>query len=622
MFDLLVSVLGGRSPRPVPPEAPPTVPFHRCPRLGGIRGVAAARDGAVWVVGEGGILDLGSGNFLPLLEGESGGLTCLAVDPFLALGGPSGIWLLGGGRLFPVEPRERALRLVSTPAAVLALTRDQLGRLHLRGCRAPGERWHEVHRLPGGALDLASDEGGQAFLLEPDGIRPVSFRGPGPGIELPRGCGAPARLAVSRGQLLLADEEERLWLGAWADASWVELEGRGIPGRDRRGLVVSHASGLDRVTLGGDREPDDREAAESGGILRPAGTDLDGVDLAWTPGAVLRSARGRWRPLLQADRIPTSARHFRRTEAGHLWVVDHRGRVFHRHAGGDWTSLQLPEGLHHDGAALGVDGEALVFSAHDPERDWSPGESLFWVAAPRGREVGTVLEGRPRPVPLGFHRGKAVAAVAALGSDLFVGVGSEVLRVRGEEVVCWGEADGLPGEPVLDLATLFDDLWMVSRGSSGPLRFLRGCLDLEQPGAEGPAGQATALAADNESGQLWVAFEDGEKGGVGSLSREGVWISQLRLPGPARSVAAYGGAVVASCRAGLILLESGERLRRTLGVEQGLPDCGYHALGLVPGEILVDTEEGLYRSLLEVRQEPREEASPGAAPPAPERIEV
>jgi hypothetical protein len=205
---------------------------------------------------------------------------------------------------------------------------------------------------------------------------------------------------------------------------------------------------------------------------------------------------------------------------------------------------------------------------------------------------------------------------------VFVGVGSELLRLEGGQVEVWGEGEGFSDGRILALEVLFEDLWLVQEGGSEPLRFLQGSQEFVLPGEGGPAGAAVSLAVDEKAGQLWVGMEDGKRGGMASLSREGVWISQLRLPGPPLGLAAYGGAVVASCSEGLILLEAGERLRRTLGPEQGLPCCAYSSLGLIPGEILVETEMGLYRSLLEGRKSSEEAPREEVQPPVVERIEV
>jgi hypothetical protein len=234
-------------------------------------------------------------------------------------------------------------------------------------------------------------------------------------------------------------------------------------------------------------------------------------------------------------------------------------------------------------------------------------DRLFWIAAPRGEERGTVVSRDPRAVSLGALSGRDVACAEGLAGTVYAGVGARLARNRDGVVDVWGPSEGLPDREVVAMAPLYDDLWVVFAGEAGPRRFAQAVPEPDPVPDFGPAGMATSLTPDEDSGQLWVGFADGTRGGVASVSREGGWITQLRFPAPVVGVAASKGSVLASGAAGLYLLEEGERRRRAFGPDDGLPakDCG--VVAFAGAVALVDTSGGLYQSNPE-RWRPPEQA--------------
>lgn len=610
MFTYLSSVLAGLAPRRAPTAAPPPRLFRRGPVFQRFRDLAVSRDGTTWLAGDAGLLDLGRGALLTLPEGdlEGAGLEHVGGWGFVAAGGPGGLFVVAGGRLSPVEPREAVEALCGTPWGVAAATRDPRGIRHLRFAGGPEEAWHELYRPSGRVRALAPAPGERLWLAGAEGLLEVDPWGRARTLELPAGCREPATLVSLGARLLLGDLAGSCWLREAPGAAWVPL-GEGLPGEGPEGLALGTSGGVVHVGPGGSRRADGRELPPqpAGGTPRPVGVDPEGGALALAEGVLLRGARRRWRPRLLAGLAPPRVGALRRTRAGALWVADLAGRLFHRDPAGVWSALDLPEDLRATGAVLGCDGEALLMPAWDPGRAFRPQESLFWVAPPRGDEAGARVARRPDPVSLGPRTGEPVTAVVALGADVFAGVGGRLVRSRAGAVEVWGPEQGVPGGPVVALETLFDDLWLVPLGARGPLRFAQGTPGPDPVPDDGPRGRATALVADEDSGQLWVGFEDGEKGGAASLSREGRWISQLRLPAPVRGLAAAGGTMAVAAGGGLFLLEEGARQRQALGSGAGLPDGGAGLVALSAGQLLVDTPAGVYLSDLEAWRPPEPE---------------
>lgn len=600
----MLGVLSGLSPRPAgaPVRPSPGGGFRRPEVLGSLDGVAVGPDGRLWAVGAGGLLEVERARFHRWDEP----LRLVAAGSFVAAGGPGGLVVLEADRLVPVLPAEPILGLVATGSGSLVASARSGSRLVLREAGSGLAPWHARAWLPPGSGVLAVD--GDAVLVGTDSglfrvprgtgrVEPIAALGP---------SAAVVGLAHGAGRTLVRLADGSCFAIAPGAGAAERLEGGGEPGLFRDALAVG---GVGRIELvppvpqGLPPLPQELPEGLRHETLVPIGADGRGIPLARTSRALLQASRRAWRPAVTAGMVPTRARELKRTRSGALWAIDPEGGLRHRSPEGTWTSVALPPGLAAEGK-VGIDGEALLLACRAGARETQPGTNLFWVPAPRGDEVGGFAVRVPEPVPLGVFGDATPRAMAALGSTLFAAVGSRILAVRGRQVETWGREQGLPDAPVLDLAALFDDLWALFEGHP-PMRFPGGRGRPEAPVEDGPAGQGTVLAPDEESGQVWVGLTDGARGGVASLSRDGIWITQLRLPGAAVAVSAAQGAVSAATTAGLVLLEDGERIRRIFGVEDGLPSLECRAVGLTGRELWVDAGE--------LRSWTREEApAPGA----------
>lgn len=604
MFDRLISVLGARSPRACAPPPEPRALFARARVVPEVSCAAVDRSGTLWVAGVGGLLEPESGALLRALdpEGQAHDLTWVAAGPFVAAGGPGGLWVLGDSVLMPVPGIQGSSAGAATEDRVFVGVLEGDGRSAVRAAARHDAPWHRVTRLKGRAQAMVAV--GSRVLVSAGGeVLALTASGPRVRVPGPEGRG-PDWMAADQGRLLAAFEGEPredpphlrvldLEAGTWGPA----LEARGWPGPWPGGLAVAGPDGVTPLEGDqlGERLPAFPEALEPAleGTLLPVGRDEVGRGLLVGPRAVLRAARKTWKPLFMAGRVPATAAGFRRTRSGALWVRDGAGALFHRSPVGSWTRVVLPAGWRASDVAMGCDGEALVFLAFEGDDP----RGACWVAAPREEEQGGLVRRAPRVLPLAGRDPRDVGAVAGLGTRLYVGVGSELLRIQGDQVEAWGEAEGLPaGSRVLAAEPLFDDLWVLFEGEPGPRQFGQGAAESEPVARSGPEGRTTCLAGDDDSGQLWVGFEDGGKGGVASLSREGIWITQLRLPGRVKMVAAQGGTMLAATSKGLVLLEEGQRIRRIFTHQDGLDGLDCRAVGLVDDQVWLDCGQGVLRS--------------------------
>lgn len=598
MWSYLAAVLGGLNPRRRSRPAEPPRIFERVPAVQELRSVAVGR-GGVWVASDKGLLDLNRDHLLELpreRDPDGLGLTHLALGRFLVAGGPSGLWVLAGRRLDPVEPSEPVRDMAAWGDGVVALTGAPGSRVRLRRVRGPSGPWHCLWQGPEDVRAVAVYE--DAAWVGGQRLWRVGPRGQAAEQALPEGCPGIEALVVAGDQLLL--QGGGTWRYLPAEGRWDRCESEGSPGPFAGQAAVGSSAGV--TVLGGKTvvAPPDG----SGEPLRPVGQSPDGGGLALTSTRLLRAGVRKWRPVLEAGREPGGLVAARATRGGALWCRDRGGAIFYRDPAGEWSRLRLPESFRVLPGAFGVDGEALLVSG----RAGTDGDDrLFWVGAPRGEERGTLVEREPRPVSLGPLSGRDVACAEGLAGAVYAGVGARLVRSRDGVVDVWGPGEGLPDRELVALAPLYDDLWVVFAGEGGPRRFGQAVPEPDPVPESGPAGMAVSVTPDEDSGQLWVGFADGARGGVASVSREGHWITQLRFPAPVVGVAAAKGSVLASGSAGLYLLEEGERRRRAFGPEDGLPerDCGVVAFA---GPVaLVDTAGGLYQSNPE-RWRPPEEA--------------
>lgn len=600
MWSYLAAVLGGLNPRRRARPADPPRIFERVPAIQELRDVAVGA-GGMWVACDKGLLDLTRGVLLELprdRDPEGRGLTHLALGRFLVAGGASGLWVLAGRGLDPVEPAEPVRGLAAWGGGVAALTGAPGHPARLRRVLGPSGPWHQLWEGPETARALAVDDQGTAWVGG-ERLWRVGPRGQAAVVDLPAGCPGVEALAAVAGSLLLRGGGT--WIRARGEASWRAVDPAGMPGVFEGAAAVGTAEGVTVVAGRTVAAPPGR-ALET---LRPSGEAPEGGGLALTSTRLMRAGRRKWRPLLEVGREPGALAAARATRGGGLWCRDRAGELFHRDPTGEWTRVLLPEGFRVQPGAFGVDGEALLVSGRWPEE--AGDDRLFWVAAPRGEERGTLVERRPRPVSMGALSGRDVACAEGLAGAVYAGVGSRLVRSRDEVVDVWGPSEGLPDAELVALAPLYDDLWVVFAGEGGPRRFAQAVPQPDPVPESGPAGLALSLTPDEDSGQLWVGFADGERGGVASVSREGTWITQLRFPAPVVGVAAARGSVLASGAAGLYLLEEGERRRRAFGLDDGLPGRACGVVAFAGSVALVDTEAGLYQSNPE-RWKPPEQA--------------
>lgn len=608
MWSYLAAVLGGLNPRRrARPAEPPRI-FQRVPAVQHLRAVVVG-PGGVWVACDKGLLDLNRDHLLELpldRDPEGAGLTHLAQGRFLVAGGPSGLWVLAGRRLDPVEPGEAVRSLSAWGSGVAALTGAPGETVRLRRAWGPSKPWHCLWEGPENVRALAVE--GDGAWVGGDRLWRVGPRGQVLELPLPEGCEGVEELAFVDDRLMVSGGGT--WCRELGTSQWGKVEPSGSPGSFGGEAAVGNSAGI--TTLAG------RTVAAPDGSpkepLRPAGQASEGGGLALTPTRLLRAGRRKWRPLLEVGRVPGGLVAARATRGGALWCRDPSGALFHRAPSGEWTRLLLPSDFRGLPGAFGVDGEALLISgrsgaeapanagseARGPtasgDAEAKPDDRLFWIGAPRGEEQGTLLDRTPRPVSLGPLSGRDVATAEGLAGAVYAGVGSRLVRSRDGVVDVWGPAEGLPEREVVAVAPLYDDLWAVFAGEGGPRRFGQAVPEPDPVPDSGPSGMAVSLTPDEDSGQLWVAFADGARGGVASISREGNWITQLRLPAPVVGVAAAKGSVLASGAAGLYLLEEGERRRRAFGPEDGLParPCGVVAFA---GPVaLVDSAGSLFQS--------------------------
>ncbi len=600
MLDYVTGVLGGLSPRRLPREESEARLFDRMPALQSIRDVTTTADGSVWVAADAGLYDVVRNRLLALpdnLDTEKDGLDFVAGENFLIAGGRSGLWWLTGSRLEPIEPREAVLALAANQSEAAAVTRNELGTRFLRVCQGPNAPWFNQWTPSEDVQALAYLDDG-TLIAGGSKLWRISGRGRAQEFALPEGCQSVQRIHCQNDQIIVWDGRNAWGAKQSPDWAWDDLKQEGGPG-DFRGSLAFGGIGNLRTSEGSSAVVKEAPKPFQQEVLVPAGTSPAGDGIAFSRQVLLEGGKRKWRPALVAGLAPGSARSFQRTRGGALWVTDQEGRPFHLDPQGIWSGVRLPGDLRATGRSLGTDGEALLMPAFNPDREEQPQETLFWVAAPRGEEIGTVLLRNPRPISLGALSGRSIQAVAGLGTIVFAAVGNRIAKIENSVLEVWGTKEGLPEVPVQALEVMFDDLWVVCEGDAGPRRYPQGVADPDPIPGWGPSGEVVSLCADEDTGELWVGLVDGNKGGVASLSREGRWITQLRFRSPVYSIAASRGTVLASSPQGLFVLEEGERKRQNYGTEEGLPAGSSHAVGLAGEMMLVDTAWGLYRSRVE-----------------------
>lgn len=597
----MASVFGGHAPRRTPGSPEVLGPFRALDRGEDVLRVHATGDGSLWALSQRSVTDLGRERTHRLPEGCSGSLHSLGGRDFLVVAGSAGVFVLGPDGLGPLHPFEPATALGWGRRGVLVAGIDGAGEVRLRRGRSVEEPWHSVAVLPEKILGIADLEteiwllGGEHwFRLSPGG----RLRAQG---SLPGAQPLPESLFVADGVAYLADAEGGLWmvppgegtpqaLPLEEDSSWV--------GQGPRGPVCLGSDGL-LTWSGGSWAPVEGLPALPRQDLEVCLADPAQSTLAFHPKGVLAPGRIRWKTVLEAQVLPRSATWMKRTPAGAVWIRDEGGRLFFRPSSQRvlWVKPQ-PE-LAPDWRPLGLDGEGLLLcpSARSERVDWVPAPR-----APRQKDtVEVASEVRLLDLP-----GPPTAATS-LGGKLWIGGEGWILAPDADGP--WGVEQGVPNLEVLAMESLFEDLWVIFSGMGGPHRFLGGAPHPELPLENGPSGLARGLAADNVSGQVWVSFKDGRKGGVASMSREGIWITQLRLPSWVRDLGAEAGHVAAVTGQGVFYLAPGSRKRRTFSVSEGLAGPEGRAIALSEGQILVDA--GRVLSLSEVG------FLAGEAPPEP-----
>lgn len=225
---------------------------------------------------------------------------------------------------------------------------------------------------------------------------------------------------------------------------------------------------------------------------------------------------------LAFDRLGTLVR----GEGGEIWGGG-QGRLF-RLSGGAWTRFELPQASDRLVTALAVhaNGELLLSEDDATVRqvrprgltlvDMAPGwqlpapvralwidrEGALWIGTDKGMarrrdEAGARLE---------LFAAGPKSAVNAISEDreggLWMGTNSEgLLRLRADEVVPFGAAEGLPHEETWNVLAASDGaLWVTTSGGLARIAGSR----VERVSVEGLPGEDAIALAERRDGSLWV----------------------------------------------------------------------------------------------------------------------
>ena len=300
---------------------------------------------------------------------------------------------------------------------------------------------------------------------------------------------------------LFEDRRGRIWAGTDAgDLSY--FEGEAFVAIPREGALRGQVAGF-AESAGGDLFI----AFRGAGLRR-----LDGQRLA---PVVDREGR-------PVDRLGTLVR----GEGGEIWGGG-QGRLF-RFSAGAWTRFELPQASGRLVTALAVhaNGELLLSEDGDTVRRVRPRGLTLVEVAPGWQlpaPVRALSIDRERTLWVGTERGVArrreepgarlelfaagpKSAVNAISEDreggLWMGTNSEgLLRLRADEVVPFGAAEGLPHDEAWNVLAASDGaLWVTTSGGLARIAGSR----VERVSVTGLPGEDAVALAERRDGSLWV----------------------------------------------------------------------------------------------------------------------
>ena len=215
-----------------------------------------------------------------------------------------------------------------------------------------------------------------------------------------------------------------------------------------------------------------------------------------------------------------------RGEGGEIWGGG-QGRLF-RFSGGAWTRFELPRASGRLVTALAVraNGELLLSEDDATVRrvrprgltlvDVAPGWQLpapvraLWIDRERtlwmGTEKGIARRREEDGARLELFAAGPKSAVNAISEDreggLWMGTNSEgLLRLRADEVVPFGAAEGLPHDEAWNVLAAADGaLWVTTSGGLARIAGNR----IERVSVAGLPGEDAVALAERRDGSLWV----------------------------------------------------------------------------------------------------------------------